>query len=62
MDIFKNEKFIVANFKQYGDKTLVNSWLENFVNDLNKIELNVNVVLCPSFIYFIYINLMIIVL
>ena len=51
MDIFKNEKFIVANFKQYGDKVLINSWLENFVNELNKTDLNVNVVLCPSFIF-----------
>lgn len=51
MDIFKEEKFIVANFKQYGDKKLIQDWLNYFISEVNKINLNVNIVVCPSFLY-----------
>ncbi len=51
MDIFTEEKFIVANFKQYGDKKLIQDWLNYFISEVNKINLNVNIVVCPSFLY-----------
>jgi triosephosphate isomerase (TIM) len=51
MNIFKEEKFIVANFKQYGNKKSIQDWLNSFILEINKIELNVNVVICPSFLY-----------
>lgn len=51
MDIFKNEKFIVANFKQFGDVKSIENWLSEFRSLINNLELNVNIVLCPQFIY-----------
>lgn len=51
MNIFKNEKFIVANLKQFGDKNSIEGWVRKFSEEINKIELNVNVVICPSFLY-----------
>lgn len=51
MNIFQNEKFIVANFKQYGDLKSINIWLNDFINLINNLDLNINVVLCPSFVY-----------
>jgi len=51
MDIFKSEKFIVANFKQFGDIGSINKWISEFVNNLNEINLNINVIVCPSFLY-----------
>lgn len=51
MNIFKEEKFIVANFKQYGDKKSIQDWLNSFIPEINKIDLNINVVICPSFLY-----------
>lgn len=50
MNIFKNEKFIVANFKQSGNMPSMKEWLAEFKKQLDKIdELQVNIVLCPSF-------------
>lgn len=51
MEIFKQEKFIVANFKQFGDIASIDNWINNFIEEINKISLNINVVLCPSFLY-----------
>lgn len=51
MNIFKDEKFIVANFKQYGDLASINSWLQGFISLIDKIELKTNVVVCPSYLY-----------
>jgi triosephosphate isomerase len=51
MDIFKNEKFIVANFKQFGDIKSWDIWFEKFLLEINSIKLDINVVLCPSFLH-----------
>jgi triosephosphate isomerase len=51
MNIFKDEKFIVANFKQFGDLASVKSWLQEFISLIDEIELKSNIVICPSFIY-----------
>jgi triosephosphate isomerase len=48
-DIFNNQKFIVANFKQSGDLDFMNQWVQDFKENLNNVDLNVNVVLCPSY-------------
>lgn len=51
MNIFKNEKFIVANFKQFGDIKQINDWLTSFISHINEVSLEINVVICPSFLY-----------
>ena len=51
MNIFKDEKFIIANFKQFGDLSLIQTWLLDFINLVNTLDLNVNIVLCPQYIY-----------
>jgi triosephosphate isomerase len=51
MDIFKKEKFIVANFKQFGSVDSISNWIKSFKLEIEKIDLNVNVVICPSFIF-----------
>lgn len=48
-DIFNNQKFIVANFKQSGNLEFMNRWILDFKKNLSDTSLNVNVVLCPSF-------------
>ena len=48
-NIFNNEKFIVANLKQSGDLESSKKWISEFKNTISKIDLNVNVVICPSF-------------
>lgn len=48
-DIFKNEKFLIANFKQSGSLSEIESWIKDFKNLIKDIDLKINVVLCPSF-------------
>lgn len=50
-NIFENQKFIVANFKQSGDLSFFKHWIESFKEEIKSMDLNVNIVLCPSFIY-----------
>lgn len=50
-NIFENQKFVVANFKQSGDLSFFKSWVSTFKEDIKSLDLKVNVVLCPSFIY-----------
>lgn len=51
-NIFGNEKFIVANFKQLGTKENFRNWLKEFKSLLKEIpELNINLVLCPSYLF-----------
>lgn len=48
-DIFKNEKFLIANFKQSGNKLEIENWISNFKNLIANVDLKINIVLCPSF-------------
>jgi len=48
-NIFNNEKFIVANLKQSGDLESSKKWISDFKDAISKINLNTNVVVCPSF-------------
>jgi triosephosphate isomerase len=48
-NIFNDEKFIVANFKQSGDLETFKKWILEFKEAILKIDLQVNVVICPSF-------------
>jgi len=50
-NIFENQKFIVANFKQSGDLNFFTDWISKFKSEIEKIDLNLNIVLCPSFPY-----------
>jgi triosephosphate isomerase len=51
MNIFKNQYFVVANMKQFGDSKSITSWSQSFITEINKIELKINIVICPSFVY-----------
>ena len=48
-DIFNNQKFIVANFKQSGDLEGMKLWISEFKKNLANEDLKLNIVLCPSF-------------
>lgn len=49
-NIFGDEKFIVANFKQNSTLGEALSWIKVFREELNKLgELKINIVLCPTF-------------
>ena len=50
-NIFENQKFIVANFKQSGDLGFFMHWITSFKEEIKSLDLKVNVVLCPSYIY-----------
>lgn len=50
-NIFENQKFIIANFKQSGDLKFFEDWVTKFKSEIEKIDLSVNIVLCPSFPY-----------
>jgi len=50
-NIFENQKFIVANFKQSGDLNFLKDWILKFKSEIEQIDLNVNIVLCPTFPY-----------
>jgi triosephosphate isomerase len=48
-DTFKNEKFIVANFKQSGSRESSIQWIQEFKKLISEIDLKINLVLCPSY-------------
>lgn len=49
-NVFGDEKFIVANFKQNFNRVEALNWIKEFRSELNKLgELKINIVLCPTF-------------
>lgn len=49
MNIFSNEKFLVANFKQSGTINSSKDWISDFKDTFGKYLFNTNLVLCPSY-------------
>ncbi len=50
-NIFENQKFVVANFKQSGDLEFFRQWIKIFKEEIKNLDLKINIVLCPSYIY-----------
>lgn len=48
-NIFNEEKFIVANLKQSGNLESSRKWITDFKASISKIDLKVNVVICPPY-------------
>lgn len=49
MNIFSNEKFLVANFKQWGNLQTYENWILEFKDTFKKYTFNTNLVLCPPY-------------